>query len=88
MKFSGPLLDRSIQFPEDVGAMRGWLKGLGFQVGDRDCQALWVKLSREHYPFDKAPGDYAWLNVGVMSSIFGEHATKYLVPVDACHADR
>lgn len=63
--------------------MRGWLRAKGFEVGDKDCQALWDKLSREYYPFRRFDGSYAWLSGGIMGDICKAHASEFLVTVSA-----
>lgn len=72
--------DRPVQFPEDVRMMRGWLRAMGHELGERECAALWRKLSRDFYPFPRDPGESAWLVAGRMYSLVKEHAEKYLVP--------
>lgn len=88
MRFDGPLLDRSIQFPEDVAQMKGWLRSRGLAVGEKDCQALWTKLSEEFYPFGPPGPRGAWLTMGYVYDIFREHAREFLVPCDARDAVR
>jgi hypothetical protein len=81
-KFDGQLLDKPIQFPSDVAQMRGWLRGRGLSVGDKDCQALWHRLSEEFYPFSSRRAEGAWLNIGYMQGIADEHAMEYLLVND------
>lgn len=87
MRFDGPLLDRPVQFPDDAALMLSWLRAKGLAVGVKDCQALWVRLSIDHYPSKQDPGDYAWLHAGFMASLI-DKAHEHLVPVDAGDAVR
>lgn len=87
MRYRGELLNRAIQFPEDVALMKSQMRGMGWFVSEKDCQALWDRLSREYYPYEN-PGDYAWLTAGIMLQIMRDHAQDFLVQDDASHSVR
>lgn len=79
MRFNGEVVDRPIRFPDDVAQMRFTLKGMGIALGDLDCQALYNRLSVDHYPLPGEPGPDAWLVYGILHGLVRVHALDYLV---------
>jgi hypothetical protein len=47
-------------------------------VGDKDCQALWMKLSEDYYPIRNGRSEGAWLTAGEMMGLVHKHAREYL----------
>lgn len=75
-----PVIDRPIQFPDDVKWMRGRLASMGIVLGDQAIAALYRRLSVDFYPFDTDPGDDAWLVPGRMYDLV-KKAPDYLSPL-------
>lgn len=71
LKFKGKIVDRPIQFPDDVAYMQGVYRSLGYHVPDRDAQEAWVELSRRHCPWRKVKeGERPWLRIGFVHDHF------------------
>lgn len=79
MKFDGDLVDTPIRFPDDVRSARQTLRMLGFDVGDRECQALYLRISRDYYPWRAEAPEGAWLTFGWMGDLIRQHAKDYLI---------
>jgi hypothetical protein len=58
--FNGLLCPFPIQFPDDLKYLRLRLRANGYEVSDRDCQALYHQVSLDIYPFSVKP-EKAWL---------------------------
>lgn len=80
-RFNGPLIERPIQFPDDVEWMTKHLLRMGLDVSPKDVQALGHKLSVDFYPWSNVP-EVAWLTAGRMASLLTEHALDYLIVYD------
>lgn len=79
VRVKGVVVPRPIRWPDDVRLIVGQIKAMGYTISDQQAQALWYRISKDHYPIKgSTPKHQPWLQSGYIFDLVQKHAMEYL----------